>query len=222
MLLKRIAISVVLLSAACSVVACVPNFLSGQPGASSGSSANNPATTSSTTPSVTPVVTVVHINEPMPAPPQDPILGKRRGTRSSHVDDASTAITNNLNIDVEQTESDLLTNQQSACLLKIFRNNDGVQRIIDDNGGDSSDATYWVKQVTADEDDAYDGGPWVTATLRADFPASEGKRAVEMQVYRRKIDDDTLSNTVYVMSTQVGYVDATGALANPKNIHFKN
>ena len=141
--------------------------------------------------------------------------------------------TSDLHSTVEGFETDQLTKQQREELLCIFRHSKGVRRLIDADGGDPCRATYYVKEINANEDDTGNRTAWVTATLRADYEAPEGKRALEMQVYRQKTRDGQLDNTPYVASTQAGWIDATGELTGIdgptgesdeliKNIRFKN
>lgn len=151
----------------------------------------------------------------------DPILGGHRlGTRSSDVYGArGHAVTNDIHSSVESYENRLLTKQQSTELLDIFKDSRGVRRLISSYDGNPDDAIYYVLNIDANEDRAANGTPWVTATLRADFASPEGRRAVEMQVYRTKINEGRLDNTPYVAWTQVGYLDAAGIMSRDPGYH---
>jgi hypothetical protein len=151
----------------------------------------------------------------------DPVLGGRRwGTRSSKVTGArGHAVTSDLHQNVENYESDLLTRQQSSELLDIFHDSKGVRRLVRSYGGDPDDTKYWVKDINANEDRAGNDTPWVTAILRADFASPEGKRGIEMQVYRKKISGARLDNTPYVAWTQVSYLDSAGELSRDGGYH---
>lgn len=218
MLYRRVALSVVLLATAVSVVACAPKVsltpAPQQTKVATTAPANPTPAPTTANPSAPSVTLVRVVNEPVSPPPQDPILGtKKYGTRSDKVHGASIAVTNDLHIDVvESAENKRLIRQQSSELLCIFRHNKGVRRLVDKYGGDACDAVYYVREINANEDDAGNSTAWVTATLRADFSASEGKRAIEMQVYRRKISPELLDNTPYIASTQAGWVGRTGDL----------
>ena len=174
-----------------------------------------------TTPAVVPVSgttpapaavpsTKIAVAKSSPGPEtEDAVLGTRRwGWHSEAVSGArGRGVTGDLHSDVEGYESDLLTRQQSSELLDIFRDSRGVRRIIRAHGGDPDDAAFYVKTVQADEDTDASSVPWVTATLRADFSSPEGKRGLEMQVYRQKIrrgEGAGLDNTPYVELVQVG------------------
>ena len=146
----------------------------------------------------------------------DPVLGTGDwGIRSRKVKNAlGHGVTANNHQDVENYENALLTDQQSEALLKIFRNAHGVHRIIERYDGDpDTDVThYYVLSIHADEDNPAPGNPWVTATLRADFPSPEGMRGIQMDVYRRKTDKGELDNTPYVALTQISYLDQVAEL----------
>jgi len=149
----------------------------------------------------------------------DPQLGDDHwGTRSHKVKGAKGQdVTGNYNDDVEDYENLKLSEEQAKELLKVFRNADGVRRLIDKYGGDPDEDTtrYWVRRIHADEDHAAPNTPWVTATLRADFYSPEGVRGLEMEVYRRKNDKGQLDNTPYVAQTQIAYLERGGsALSN--------
>jgi hypothetical protein len=151
----------------------------------------------------------------------DPVLGGRHwGTRSDKVKGArGHAVTSDLHSNVENYESTLLTSQQSSELLDIFHDSRGVRRLVRSYGGDPDKTKYWVKDVNANEDRAGKDTPWVTAILRADFASPEGKRGIEMQVYRKKISSARLDNTPYVAWTQVSYVEASGELSRDGGYH---
>ena len=183
------------------------------------------------------VVGAEFVDPPQPHPEgKDPVLGTRKwGTRSSRVKGArGSAVTSDLHSDVEIYENGKLAEQQSSELLDIFRDSKGVLRLIEQYGGDPDHTTFYVREISADEDYAGNSTPWVTATLRADFASPEGLRGIEMQVYRNKMDKDTLDNTPYVASTQVGYLDLEGDLSRQsgypaghdpdelRSIRFKN
>jgi hypothetical protein len=206
----------------------------------SSASASNPAASSSqmvasaatpSAPAPTPDVIVVTASTPVaviveddPAPYDegtDPVLGGGRwGTRSRKVTGArGHAVTSDLHSDVENYESDLLTQQQSSALLHLFRDSRGVHRIINSYGGDPDDTHYYVKQIDANEDIVGNDTPWVTAVLRADFASPEGIRGIEMRVYRKKISESRLDNTPYVELTQVSYLDSTGELSRSAGYH---
>ena len=166
-------------------------------------------------------------------PTKDPILGGRRlGTRSSAVHGTrGTGVSSDLNSTIEDEEFRLLASQQESELLEIFEDSRGVHRLISRFGGDPDDASYFVRAIDANEDQAVPGTSWVTATLRADFASPEGKRGIEMQVYRKKTADGRLDNTPYVALTQVSYIDEAGNLSTAtgeepsddlQTIRFKN
>jgi hypothetical protein len=142
----------------------------------------------------------------------DPVLGtKKWGTRSSRVKGArGQAVTSEAHSEVEAYENRVLARQQAKELLELFEDSRGVHRLIDKYGGDPDDAMYYVQRIRADEDDPSPNNQWVNATLRADFASPEGRRAIEMVVYRRKTDEGLLDNTPYVAMTQVGYIELTG------------
>ena len=227
MLARCVAFSAVLVVAAIAVTACsvsVPFARTNPQAGESASVAASAAPVSSTGDvAATPIPNAKVVNDPVSPPPQDAVLGTHRwGYRSSHVTGARDEVTSDLHIAVEGNENDLLTQQQSSELLHIFRHSKGVRRAIEADGGDPDDASFWVRQVSANEDDVGNNTAWVTATLRADYPAHEGERGLEMQVYRQKTREGLLDNTPYVSATQVGYLDATGALVDPETIRFKN
>lgn len=145
----------------------------------------------------------------------DPVLGtKKWGIRSDGVEGAhGQAVTESLHVDVENFEHNVLMDQQSTELLKVFRRSKGVNRIIRRYGGEPCDTHYYVLNVQANEDDAAPNAPWMKITLRADFASPEGRRGIEMQVYRRKNDKGELDNTPYVAQTQVGYIGEGGPLS---------
>ncbi len=240
---RRVALSAILLASVLSAVACTPKipFLqtTQQSGVSAPVAVTPPPATIATKPAATPPPAAVIVrvsNDPTPRPPHDAVLGTRHwGIRSSTVKGARSPdqVTSDLHSTVEGFENDQLTAQQSEELLCIFRHSKGVRRLIEADGGDPCDATFWVKQVSANEDDIGNRTAWVTATLRADYPAPEGQRAIEMQVYRQKTRDGRLDNTPYIASTQAGWIGSTGDLVGTdgpngstdeliKNIRFTN
>jgi hypothetical protein len=226
---RRVTLTVLLAVLAISAAACTPNipFLSSFTGASSAQKAVTPASSQAATSAVV---------APTPAPaassgvvliyasgggrrrqvPEDPVLGtKKWGTRSDAVSGAlGHGVRDDLHqLAVEDTETAKLMDQQADELLEVFEDAAGVHRIIRRYGGDVDDTHFWVKSISANEDQAAIRTPWVTATLRADFPSPEGRRGLEMQVYRIRISDSRLDNTPYVASTQVSYLDSDGELS---------
>ena len=145
----------------------------------------------------------------------DPVLGtKKWGIRSDGVEGAhGQRVTESLHVDVENFEHNVLMDQQEAELLKIFRKSNGVNRIIRRYDGEPCDTHYYVLDIQANADNSAPNTPWVEITLRADFASPEGRRGIEMQVYRRKNDKGELDNTPYVAQTQVGYIGEGGPLS---------
>jgi len=221
MLLRRVTLSAVLLLTASCLIACTPKaplaVTTPQGSVSSPAKANPTPAASTAQPAAVAIPNAEIISVSVAPAPEDtdPVLGTHRwGTRSSKVSGAlGHAITSDLHASVEATESNLLNEQQASELIDIFRESAGVSRLIEKYDGDPDDAVFYVKEIDADEDRAGNSTPWVTATLRADFPSPEGLRGIEMRVYRKKIGWDILDNTPYVASTQVSYVDSTGTLS---------
>ena len=221
MLLRRVALSAVMIVSASCLVACTPKAplaaTTPQDSVSTLAKASPTPALSTAQPAAVPIPNAEIISVSVAPAPEDtdPVLGTGRwGTRSSKVSGAlGHGVTNSLHASVEATESLVLNRQQGSELIGIFRRSKGVSRLIREYGGSPSRTSYYVKEIDADEDMAGKSTPWVTATLRADFPSPEGLRGIEMRVYRTKIDWDTLDNTPYVASTQVSYVDSTGALS---------
>lgn len=119
---------------------------------------------------------------------------------------------------IDQVEDAKLQVEQEGQLLKIFRNSSKVHEVIDKAGGDSSDATYTITDVSA----TAEGGtsvPWVTATLRADFGTNDGVKALEVWVYRQR-NKKGMDMRPWVSGAIVGYVDANGSIVNPVPVRF--
>jgi hypothetical protein len=221
MFAKRGALIAILLLSAVLATACVPKIpmfgTNPQVSPTPPAAASATPVAAATAPAVTPIPNAVVVSEPRGPYPEgeDPVLGTTHwGTRSDRVHDArGQAKTSDPHTAVESFESDLLTEQQSDQLLDIFSESGGVHRLIREYGGKTCQTHYYVKEIQADEDVPGNDTPWVTATLRADFPAPEGLRGIEMQVYRKKITAHKLGLTPYVASTQVSYVDSVGELS---------
>jgi len=242
MLPRRVALSAVLLVSAFCLTACTPKAplaaTTPQDSVSTPAKASPTPAVSTAPPAAVPIPNAEIVSVSVAPSPEDtdPVLGTRRwGTRSSKVSGSlGHVVTNRLHSSVEATESSALNRQQSAELLDILRHSRGVFRLVERYGGNPYYAKYYVKAIDANEDMAGNNTPWVTATLRVDFASPEGLRGIEMRVYRTKIGWDTLDNTPYVASTQVSYVDSTGALSRDEgypashkpdgltNIRFKN
>jgi hypothetical protein len=152
---------------------------------------------------------------PSPAPKNyDPLLAEGSwGYQSQSELENSGTYTSTLHSTLEGKEIDKLTVNQTAALLKIFRNSSKVHGLIADAGGRSSEATYSITLVIASDDVGLDT-PWVSATLRANFPTRDGQKGVQCYVYRQKTQKG-LDNKPFVAGAYVGYIAGDGSLDNP-------
>ena len=139
-------------------------------------------------------------------------------SRSKFETKRKSGVTHALHVDMEQDEVDDLTAEQSRRLRDIFKDSKKVHRAIDAAGGDSSDATYTVVQISASDDVGVDT-PWVSATLRAGFATSDGQKTLEVQVYRQRTRYG-LDNRPFVSGASVGYALSDGSIHNPSRVRL--
>jgi hypothetical protein len=128
--------------------------------------------------------------------------------------------TSKLHRDVRQHEINKLTAKQAKSLLSIFKCSDEVQSLVEANGGDLDQTAYKVVKILADAETGVNT-PWVTATLRATYPAHGGLKGLEVDVFRQKTSKG-LSNAPYVTSTRVGYISDADTIVNPKSLTFSD
>jgi hypothetical protein len=146
----------------------------------------------------------------------DPLLGSGSWgyhSPSKYETRLEEGVTMALHQDLEKTEVDDLAVEQSDLLLDIFEDSAKVHRIIREEGGRSSEASYGVMAISANDDVAVDT-PWVQATLRADFATRDGLKSIECYVYRQKTRDG-LDNRPFVSGAIVGYMDAAAQVHDP-------
>jgi hypothetical protein len=155
--------------------------------------------------------------EPKPAS-SDPVLTSGSWGYHSAVDYDDSGNGTQINRTAEAKERYKLIKEQYYDLLDALRDSSGVEDLVSDAGGDTSDIKYSVVALDA-EDLVGINTPWVTATLRASFPSEDGLKAVDVYVYRLKTKKG-LNNTPYVSGTAVGYVDVDGSIRNPSNPNF--
>ena len=196
-----------------------PSSAASKASAASVSTSQSPTTTGKQTASAAPAHTKL---APSPAPATfDALLAPGSWgyhSRSKYETKRSSGVTHALHVNMEQDEVDDLTAEQSCRLRKIFRDSKKVHRAIDAAGGDSSDATYTVIEISASDDVGVDT-PWVSATLRAGFATNDGQKTLEVQVYRQKTRFG-LDNRPFVSGAFVGYALSDGSIHNPVRVRL--
>ena len=230
---RRLLASLIAGSLLLSVTACT----TGTPG--NGGVKQNGAIVTSTPPTNSAAVAVVAVPKSAPIAPTrrpsyDPVLASgdwgvvSRSEAGITDSDARTSVKHQV---IKQGQINTLTAEQSENLLATLERSDVVDGLIEKNGGSVSQTHYFVREIFADADTGVDT-PWVTATLRADFPAVGGLKGVELRVIQQKTSKG-LDDHPYVISTLVGFVaDTTSAsdptthsfgapLLNPKSLRFK-
>lgn len=230
---RRLLASLLAGSLLLSVTACVP----GMPGNGAAQKTGAVVTTAPPT-SAAVVATVTVVNSapfaPTHRPSYDPILASGHWgivSRSEAGITDSGERTNTKHEVIKQDQINSLTEEQGDELQEALERSAVVKSLIKENGGSASDVTYYVREIFADADTGVDTA-WVTATLRADFPAVGGRKGIELQVYQQKTSKG-LDNHPYVTSTLVGYVSNQAALSsttsnivgdqllNPTSLRFK-
>jgi hypothetical protein len=172
-----------------------------------------PAPTAATTP--TPPPHTKFARSPRPKT-YDPLLASGKWgfhSRTKYENKDDDGVTMALHQNLEKSEVDNLLLEQEDLLLDVFEDSAKVNKIIRQEGGHSSEASYGVVAIEANDDVAVDT-PWVTIILRADFPTNDGLKGLACYVYRQKTRDG-LDNRPFVARAIVGYVDADGAIHDP-------